>query len=53
MEESKITDAYCKKNGHKDVEKIQKAIEDRYRKESEQKIKLMPVIGPFAKYKEE
>jgi len=52
MEEQKITEAYCAKNGQKDVEKIQKAIEDRHKKEAESKIKLKPAVGSFADYKE-
>ena len=52
MEEQKITEAYCAKNGQKDVEKIQKAIEDRHKKEAECKIKLKPAVGSFADYKE-
>ena len=51
MEEVKIVEAYCEKHGQKDVEKIQKAIEDRHIKEAESKLKLKSAAGSFAKFK--
>lgn len=53
MEESKILEQYCEKNGQKDVEKIQKAIEDRHKKEAESKLKLKSAVDSFAVFKEQ
>lgn len=52
MEEAKVLDTYCEKNGQKDVEKIQKAIEDRHKKEAESKLKLKSAVGSFEIFKE-
>jgi len=52
MEESKALGEYCKKHGQRDVELIQKAIEERHQRERETKEKLVSAMPAFDKFKQ-
>lgn len=52
MEEAKALGEYCKKYGQRDVEQIQKAIEERHQRERETKQKLVSAVSAFDKFKQ-